>query len=236
MFQVLQKKIFPLIVPKASLIDLGISISINDLTFYAFGIFVLFLTPGPVWIAIISRSISRGFYGAIPLAAGVALGDLIWPSLAIAGSTALVASYTNLLMYLKYLAVIIFLVMGINLIKNQNLQFQTQELKLTKSSDWSGFSAGFLVILANPKAALFYLGILPGFFNLVTLTLIDCIAIALISAVIPFLGNVALSVMIEKSQKILSSSAAIRKLNILSGCLLIFVSLLIFIEAFKYNL
>ena len=158
--------------------DLGISISINDLTFYAFGIFVLFLTPGPVWIAIISRSISRGFYGAIPLAAGVALGDLIWPSIAIAGSTALVASYTNLLMYLKYLAVIIFLVMGINLIKNQNLQFQTQELKLTKSSDWSGFSAGFLVILANPKAALFYLGILPGFFNLVTLTLIDCIAIA----------------------------------------------------------
>ena len=106
MFQVLQKKIFPLIVPKASLIDLGVSISINELTFYAFGIFVLFLTPGPVWIAIISRSISRGFYGAIPLAAGVALGDLIWPSLAIAGSTALVASYTNLLMYLKYLAVI----------------------------------------------------------------------------------------------------------------------------------
>ena len=131
---------------------------------------------------------------------------------------------------------IIFLVMGINLIKNQNLQFPTQELKLTKSSDWSGFYAGFFVILGNPKAALFYLGILPGFFNLVTLTLIDCIAIALTSALIPFLGNVALSVMIEKSQKILSSSAAMRKLNILSGYLLIFVSLLMFIEAFKYNL
>ncbi|MBL6839211.1 MAG: LysE family transporter [Rhodobacteraceae bacterium] len=172
----------------------------------------------------------------MPLAAGVALGDLIWPSIAIAGSTALLSSYTNLLMYLKYLAVIIFLVMGINLIKNQNLQFHTQELKLTKSSDWSGFSAGFLVILGDPKAALFYLGILPGFSNLVTLTLIDCIAIALISALIPFLGNVALSVMIEKSRKILSSSTAMRKLNILSGYLLIFVSLLIFIEAFKYNL
>ena len=81
--------------------------------------------------------------------------------------------------------------MGINLNKNQNWQFQTQEPKLTKSGDLSGFYAGFLVILGKPKAAIFYLGILPGGFNLVALTLIDFIAIALISALIPFLGNVA---------------------------------------------
>ena len=51
------------------------SISISELAFYAFGIFVLFLTPGPVWIAIISRSISSGLKGAAPLAAGVAIGS-----------------------------------------------------------------------------------------------------------------------------------------------------------------
>ena len=68
-------------------------LSISELTFYAFGIFVLFLTPGPVWIAIISRSISSGLKGAAPLAAGVAIGDIIWPSLAIAGSAALDMAY-----------------------------------------------------------------------------------------------------------------------------------------------
>lgn len=212
------------------------SISFSDLIFYAFGIFVLFLTPGPVWIAIISRSITGGLNGAAPLAAGVAIGDIIWPTLAIAGSAALAASYANLLLYLKYLAVIIFVVLGINLINNQNSQIGSQNLKLSKSSELAGFTAGLLVIIGNPKAALFYLGILPGFFNLSKLTIADCITIALVSSLIPFLGNLTLAVMVEKSREILSSAAAVRKLNILSGCLLIFVGLLIFIEAIKHQL
>ena len=212
------------------------SISFSDLIFYAFGIFVLFLTPGPVWIAIISRSITGGLNGAAPLAAGVAIGDIIWPTLAIAGSAALAASYANLLLYLKYLAVILFVVLGINLINNQNSQIGSQNLKLSKSSGLAGFTAGLLVIIGNPKAALFYLGILPGFFNLSKLTIADCITIALVSSLIPFLGNLTLAVMVEKSREILSSAAAVRKLNILSGCLLIFVGLLIFIEAIKHQL
>ena len=212
------------------------SISFSNLTFYAFGIFVLFLTPGPVWIAIISRSITGGLNGAAPLAAGVAIGDIIWPTLAIAGSAALAASYANLLLYLKYLAVIIFVILGINLINNQNSKVSSQNLKLIKSSELAGFTAGLLVIIGNPKAALFYLGILPGFFNLSRLTITDCIAIALVSSLIPFLGNLALAVMVEKSREILSSAAAVRKLNILSGCLLIFVGLLILIEAIKHHL
>ena len=212
------------------------SISFSDLIFYAFGIFVLFLTPGPVWIAIISRSISGGLNGAAPLAAGVAIGDIIWPTLAIAGSAALAASYANLLLYLKYLAVIIFVMLGINLINNQNSKIGSQNLKLSKSRELAGFTAGLLVIIGNPKAALFYLGILPGFFNLSELTITDCITIALVSSLIPFLGNLTLAVMVEKSREILSSAAAVRKLNILSGCLLIFVGLLIFIEAIKHHL
>ena len=86
------------------------SISLSELIFCAFGISILFLTPGPVWIAIISRSIAGGLNGAVPLAAGVAIGDIIWPTLAIAGSAALAASYADSLLYLKYFAVIIFLV------------------------------------------------------------------------------------------------------------------------------
>ena len=212
------------------------SISFSDLIFYAFGIFVLFLTPGPVWIAIISRSIAGGLNGAVPLAAGVAIGDIIWPAMAIAGSAALAASYANLLVYLKYLAVIIFVCLGINLISNQNSKFSLQNLKLTKNRDLAGFTAGLLIIIGNPKAALFYLGILPGFFNLSRLTIIDCIAIALVSSLIPFLGNLALAMMVEKSREILRSATAMRKLNILSGFLLIFVGLLILIEAINHHL
>ena len=161
----------------------------------------------------------------------MAIGDIIWPTLAIAGSAALAASYADLLLYLKYFAVIIFLVLGINLISNHNSKISLQNLKLSKSSELAGFTAGLLVIIGNPKAALFYLGILPGFFTLGSLTITDCVVISLVSSLIPFLGNLVLAVMVEKSREILSSAAAMRKLNILSGCLLIFVGLFIFMEA-----
>jgi hypothetical protein len=35
---------------------------------------------------------------------------------------------------------------------------------------WAGFLAGLAVILGNPKAILFYMGMLPGFFDLRALT------------------------------------------------------------------
>ena len=125
--------------------------------------------------------------------------------------------------------------LGINLIKDQNSNVKSQDIKFHKKSDLAGFTAGLLVIIGNPKA-LFYLGILPGFFNLTELTLIDCAAIALVSALIPFIGNLTLAVMIEKSRAILKSPSAMKKLNILSGCLLIFVGLLIFFDAYKSHL
>ena len=146
------------------------------------------------------------------------------------------ASYINLLLYLKYIAVIIFVILGINLIKNQDSNIKSEDIKFHKKSELAGFTAGLLVIIGNPKAALFYLGILPGFFNLTELTLIDCAAIALVSALIPFIGNLALAVMIEKSRAILKSPSAMKKLNTLSGCLLIFVGLLIFFDAYKSHL
>ena len=128
------------------------------------------------------------------------------------------------------------MILGINLIKNQILTIKSQDINFHKKSELAGFTAGLLVIIGNPKAALFYLGILPGFFNLTEFTLIDSAAVALVSAVIPFIGNLVLAAMIEKSRAILSSTSAMKKLNILSGCLLIFVGLLIFFDAYKSHL
>ena len=127
------------------------------------------------------------------------------------------------------------MILGINLIKAQNSNVKSQDITFhkkrvswvycrTTSYNWKS------------QSCFIYLGILPGFFNLTELTLIDCAAIALVSALIPFIGNLTLAVMIEKSQAILNSTSAMKKLNIFSGCLLIFVGLLIFFDAYKSHL
>ena len=49
----------------------------GDLLLYCGALVILFLTPGPVWLALIARGLSGGFHAAWPLAFGVAIGDIV---------------------------------------------------------------------------------------------------------------------------------------------------------------
>jgi len=58
------------------------TITVADMLLYAGALFILFLTPGPVWVALIARALSGGFHAAWPLALGVVVGDVLWPLIA----------------------------------------------------------------------------------------------------------------------------------------------------------
>ena len=61
------------------------TITLPQAFLYAIALAILWLTPGPVWVAILARSISGGFRSSVPLIFGVALGDLLWPLVALLG-------------------------------------------------------------------------------------------------------------------------------------------------------
>ena len=197
-----------------------------DLALYAGGIFILFLTPGPVWMALVARTLSGGFGSAWPLALGVVIGDILWPIIAILGLSWVAMQYDGLLDLLKYVATLIFFVLGFSLISNPDRAVNNDN-RLTRPGQLAGFIAGVAIILSNPKAILFYIGVLPGFFDLSRVTLLDIVAICTISAVLPFLGNLTLSIMVDRVKHLLSSPATLRKVNTISGILLILVGVII---------
>ena len=200
--------------------------SFVDLALYAFGIFILFLTPGPVWVALIARTLSGGFSSAFPLALGVVIGDMLWPIVAILGVNWLVGEFAGFMTALRWAAVVIFVWMGLTLIRNSD-RLLSENQQLTRRGAWAGFSAGVAIIISNPKAILFYMGVLPGFFDITQLTVIDIAAICAISASIPLLGNSVLALLVHRMRKIIQSPAAVRRLNVTSGILLICVGLVI---------
>lgn len=84
-----------------------------------------------------------------------------------------------------------------------------------------------IVILANPKAILFYMGMLPGFFDLTALTWPDIALIVALSMAVPLFGNVLMAAFIGKLRTLLTSPKALRRLNISAGALLIVVAAII---------
>jgi threonine/homoserine/homoserine lactone efflux protein len=202
------------------------TVSLYQLSLYALGMAGLWAVPGPVWVALTARALSGGLAAAWPLAIGVALGDLIWPLAAILGLSWIESSFGDVLSILRWGAAVIFLIMGILLIRKPAGPLSANS-RMTRPGAWAGFSVGVAAVVGNPKAVLFYMGALPGFFTLETLTAADIAAIILISALVPMAGNLGLALFLDRARQLLSSPESVRKLNITSGVLLIGVGLVI---------
>ena len=130
------------------------TVSLYDLLLYAGGMAALWAVPGPVWVALTARALSGGMAGAWPLAVGVALGDLIWPLMAILGLSWIHSAYGDYLSILRWVASVIFIAMGVMLIRKPAATMNADS-RLTKPGLWAGFSVGVAAVIGNPKAILF---------------------------------------------------------------------------------
>jgi threonine/homoserine/homoserine lactone efflux protein len=202
------------------------TVTIWQFIVYAGGVLVLFLTPGPVWVALTARALSGGFRSAWPLAVGVSLGDFLWPLLAILGVTWIVDQYSGVMFGLKLFAAFLFVLMGFFILRDINRTISADG-RLTKPGLLAGFTAGVAVIIGNPKAIVFYMAILPGFFDLRHVTVGDIAVIIAISMTVPLMGNLALSLVISRMRAGLTEPRILRRINLVAGCLLIFVGLVI---------
>ena len=86
---------------------------------------------------------------------------------------------------------------------------------------------GVAAVIGNPKAILFYMTVLPGFFDLSRLNGPDIAAILIISAAVPLAGNLGLALFLDRARDLLSSPARVQMLNRISGGLLIIVGVII---------
>lgn len=202
------------------------TISPTDLLLYAAALFVLFLTPGPVWLALTARTISGGYGAAWPLALGVSVGDMLWPLIAVFGLSWVTGVYGTVMVVLRWLAVVIFAILGVQLIRKAARPIEA-DARLTRPGRWAGFAAGMTAILGNPKAILFYMGVLPGFFDLSALTRLDIAAIVLLSVIVPLAGNLIFAALVARARHRLAGPGGLARLNRIAGGLLLVVALLI---------
>ena len=209
--------------------------SITELYFYAFAMFILFLTPGPVWVVLLARIFSNGWSGGLPLACGVIIADFTWSFLAVISISSISEAVPSITKTLTWVAAGFFLYLAIKLwlkpsydLNNIELSKVSSKLKFN-SIYLESFMTGLLVNFSNPKAILFYISIMPGFFVLNQLTNTDAVIIASISALVPFIGNIILIALVSPVRQLMQSPSAQKKLNQISSILLLIVAVMILV-------
>lgn len=152
---------------------------------------MLFLTmlalaavPGVSVLTVVSRATTLGVRHGVYATLGIVTGDVIFISVAVFGLAAVANQLGDAFVYVKIACGLYLIWLGIKLygLKPSNAEASENQRTATASS----FGAGLAVTLGDQKAILFYLGFLPAFIDLTSMTALHYSLLIAIAAVAIF--------------------------------------------------
>jgi threonine/homoserine/homoserine lactone efflux protein len=129
-------------------------------TAFAVASIALLLIPGPTILLVIGQSLGAGRRNALPLVAGVALGDLTAMTLSLAGLGALLAASATLFTLLKWLGAGYLLWLGVKLWRAPVEAGAQPPLDASRA-----MRDAYVVTALNPKSIAFFIAFLPQFLD-----------------------------------------------------------------------
>jgi threonine/homoserine/homoserine lactone efflux protein len=134
---------------------------------FVVAVFLISASPGPAMALILRRAALRGFRGAVPTVLGLEAGLYVWALLAAAGFAALVAASEIAYLVLRVAGAAFLIVLGVRAWRaawrQRGSVAEAPEPVVTATRGWAAFGEGFVVMLANPKAAVFMIAFYPQF-------------------------------------------------------------------------
>lgn len=189
---------------------------------------LLALVPSVSVLAVSARAASAGFSHGVYVTLGIIAGDAIFIVLAIFGLHLLAEAMGETFVFIKYLGGAYLIWLGIRLWRSGAAAATEQAHADTSAS--SSFMTGLLITLGDQKAILFYLGFLPAFMDLTTLTVLD--ALIVLSIAVVAVGGVKLGYAYVASRAGALVGAGVgRTLNIVAACVMIVVGVVVMVRA-----
>jgi threonine/homoserine/homoserine lactone efflux protein len=173
-------------------------------------------TPGPGIAAVVARSLAHGFKGAPAFVAGFIVGDLTWFAIAATGLAALAKTAATVFVVIKWAGVAYLLYLAWKL-----WTAPAERVAVTGGDDrqhgWRAFGASLMLTLANPKAILFFLALLPTVVDLANMNTLAFIEISLVIATLMPAVLFTYVFLAARARELFTTPKAVRRLNRSSG-------------------
>ena len=121
---------------------------------------VMLIIPGPTILLVIGQSLGGGARNALPLVAGVALGDLTAMTLSLAGMGALLAASATAFTVVKWAGAAYLVWLGVRMWRAPVTAEAAPPLRASRA-----LREAWLVTALNPKGIVFFVAFLPQFID-----------------------------------------------------------------------
>jgi threonine/homoserine/homoserine lactone efflux protein len=209
---------------------------LTALVVFASALVVAAASPGPGIAAIVARVLGNGVLGngvlgngvlgngvlgngmtgAFALAAGVALGDVVWLSFAVLGLAVLAQAFGAIFTIIKSAGAAYLLYLGWQL---WTTPANPANVSGSASREGSArlFLGGLAVTMGNPKVMIFYLALLPNITDLnhVSLAGWAILAVVTLSVLATVFGSYI--ILAARARRLLMSGRAMRLINRMTG-------------------
>jgi threonine/homoserine/homoserine lactone efflux protein len=180
---------------------------------------VLLLIPGPTILLVISYALGQGWRVALPMAAGVALGDFTAMTLSMLGIGALLMASASVFTVLKWAGAAYLIWLGIKLFRaggTLEARPNTQGTSRVKM-----LAHAWLITALNPKSITFFVAFLPQFLDPKAPLLPQMVIFETTFLVLAFLNAFGYALVASRARNLFRSERAIRVFNRTGGTLLV---------------
>lgn len=167
--------------------------------------------PGPGVAALVGQSMGGGLRAALFLLAGIALGDVIYLTVAVAGLSAIAQTFSGVFLAVKLLGGLYLLYLAVKLWTSRAGMAEVGAER--KRTDLGAFLSGFSVTMGNPKTIIFYLALLPTVLDLHSVGIGKWALLALVTVAVLFVTLTPYAVLASRARSMMKRPAAVVRLN-----------------------
>jgi threonine/homoserine/homoserine lactone efflux protein len=180
---------------------------------------ILLVIPGPTILLVVSYALGQGWRTALPMAAGVALGDFTAMTLSLLGIGALLAASATVFTVLKWIGAAYLIYLGIKLFRAGGTL--DAEPRTGATSALKMASHAWLVTALNPKSITFFVAFLPQFLNREADFLTQMLVFETTFLVLAFANAFGYALVAARARDVVRNPNAIRLSNRAGGTLLL---------------
>ncbi len=180
---------------------------------------ILLIIPGPTILLVVSYALGQGWRTALPMAAGVALGDFTAMTLSMLGIGALLAASATVFTMLKLIGAGYLIYLGIKLFRaggTLNAEPRTDATSATRMG-----AHAWLVTALNPKSITFFVAFLPQFLDRHGDFWTQMLIFETTFLTLAFLNALGYALVASRARSVVRNPRAIRVFNRTGGTLLV---------------